>query len=255
MFEPGKRREDATDRVERTPAQHGVGCGRHDVAHVMVADDANLASATNLLPNTGDRRHDPVAFEVGSPRHIRTDRRCGRKPQTFRTDTMSQRGHTVIVKIEQGKIRCSLILEDPLLRRDIFIQRLITVLVIDRHVEQGGDPGMEPVNRFKLKTGDLHYEIIIRSRLPCLARAKIFHRCVTQRDAQIAADKHAPAALGEHLADQRHGGTLAVGTGNRKERAPEELRGQLHFTDHLHATPACRFDRGKPIGHTGADHH
>src|SRR4029079_16190973 len=105
MLEPGKRREDATDRAARTPAPHRTGCGRHDVAHVMVADDANLASATNLLPNTGDRRHDPIAFEVGSPGHIRAERRGGRKPQAFRTDTMSQRGHTVIVKIEQGTIR------------------------------------------------------------------------------------------------------------------------------------------------------
>src|SRR2546430_824163 len=57
MFESGKRREDATNRVERTAAQHGIGHSRHDVLHVVLANDADLAPMTNLLPYPSNRRH------------------------------------------------------------------------------------------------------------------------------------------------------------------------------------------------------
>src|ERR1041385_3423047 len=115
---------------------------------------------------------------------------------------MAQRGHTIIVEVEQGEIRCGLILKDPLLRRDVFVQRRITILVINRDIEQGGDPGMEPVDRFKLKTRDLHNEVVVRSRLPCLAGTKVLQRRVAQGSAQIAADKRPLAAFAKNLADK-----------------------------------------------------
>src|SRR4051812_15444511 len=155
MFQSGKRRQAAADRVERTPAEQSMGGSRHDVADIMVSDNTDLVSAANLLPNTRNRRHNPVAFEVGCPRYISADCRRGGKPQTYPADMMSQRGHAIIVKIEDGEIRYGLIFEDPLFRRDIVVQRLITVLVIDRHIEQSGDPRMEPIDRFKLKAGNL----------------------------------------------------------------------------------------------------
>ena len=227
MFESGKRREDATNRVERTAAQHGIGHSRHDVLHVVLANDADLAPMTNLLPYPSNRRHDPVAFEVGSSRQISADRRCSRKPQAFRKDPHPQRGHTVIVKVKQGEIGRGLIFENPLFSRDVFIQRLITVLMIDRHIEQGGDPGMELIDRFQLETRDLHDEIVVWARLPCLAGAEVFHRRLAQGGAQISADKRPLAALGEKLADEGHGRALAVGTSDGKKWASEEPRSEL----------------------------
>ena len=167
---------------------------------------------------------------------------------------MSQRRHTVVIKIEQRKIRRDLILEDPLFGRDIFIQRLIPVLVIDRHVEQGGNPGLESIDRLELETGDLDDEIVERTRLPCLVGAQVFHRRFAQGRAQISADERPLAALREKLADQRHGRALAVRPSDGKERASEELRGKLQFADHLYAAPTDRFEWGEPIGHSGADH-
>src|SRR5262249_38324174 len=88
MFEPRKCREDATNRVKGTSAQQGIGGRRHDIAHIVVADDTNLAATTDLLPNTGNRRDDPVAFEVGSVGHISVGCRRGRKPEVLCADTM-----------------------------------------------------------------------------------------------------------------------------------------------------------------------
>ena len=168
---------------------------------------------------------------------------------------MSQRCHTVVVKVEQCKVRRGLILEDPLFGRDVFIQRLITVLMIDRHIEQGSDPGPESIDRLELETGDLDDEIIEWTQLPCLVGAKVFHRRFAQGVAQISADKRPLAAFRKKLTDQRYGRALAVRTGDGKDWTSEELRGDLQFADHLHAAPTDCFERGQPIGHSGTDYH
>src|SRR5437899_2444617 len=86
---------------------------------------SGAASPTNLLTNPGHRRDDLVAFEVGPPIHACADRRGSCKSEPFCAHLLSQRCHTLIVKVEQGKVRRDLILEDSLFRRDIFIQRVI----------------------------------------------------------------------------------------------------------------------------------
>src|SRR5438105_9145499 len=87
-------------------------------------------------------------------------------------------------------------------------------------IQMYSDPRLEVSYPLELKARYFDHRNFVRT----------IHR-VDQRHAQIATDEWIHAARGQHLAQQRRDGTLAVGPGDADDRAGQTTRRQFELAD------------------------
>ncbi len=255
MLESGERRHHATDHLGRAAPERRVGDGSHDILHVMMTQHADVAPPANLLARTGHCRHDHVAVEIGASVQIGPELLPSGEAQAPGADMVAERRNAGVVEVEESEIRSCLILEYALLGREIFIDGVIAVLVIDRHVEDRSHPGMKLIDGLQLKTGNFHRQIVEGFRLALFRRLQGRPGRFAQRRSKIPADECPLPLLGQHFPDERHGGALSVCAGHGKNRGGDEPGRQLELADHLDPAPSDTFERLHAVGDTRTDDH
>src|SRR6185295_11494260 len=119
--------------LERTPPEGAVGGRGHDILDVVMTDDLQIAFAANLLAPSGDGRNDVLTVEKRSSLETTPDVPLPREPEPFCAHGAGQRGYPRVVEIEESKIIRRLIFEYTAFRGDIFIDRVVPILMIHRH--------------------------------------------------------------------------------------------------------------------------
>ena len=133
-----------------------------------------------------------------------------------------------IVEVHHGEIVGRLRGEDSRLGVGVGLDPVVAIEVIGGDVEQRGDARMESVGRLELKAGGLdHAEAAVSAAGVPTASASGSPR--------LPPTKVGRPRRAQHVADQRRGGRLAVGAGDRDDRRRDEPRGQLHLAGDGHA--------------------
>src|SRR4026208_1222091 len=155
MFESWERGDDTADHVWRASPERRIGRCAHDVLDVMRTENLEIALATDFLTPAGDGRDDLIAIEIRSTIEAATHLLSPRKAKPLGSHRVGQRGHARIIEIEECKVVSGLILKNPAFCRQVFVDRVVPVLMIHGHIKNRRHPGMETLDRFQLETGDL----------------------------------------------------------------------------------------------------
>ncbi len=148
--------------------------------------------------------------------------------------------------LHDRKVALRLVEKDALLGGSVGAHVGVAVEVILGDVEQGGDLRVRVAHGLELEARHLGDDE------PVLARGGPVGG-LDERRAEVAADEQRAAELGAEVAAERRRGGLAVGAGDRDERAAELPARELVLADDLDACAPRRVDLGERRN-AGAEH-
>ena len=123
-------------------------------------------------------------------------------------------------------------------------QRVVTIQVIRRDIEDGSDVRMEIHDCFQLKTRDFNHRPAIIAR-----RVNHGNQCRTYVSTYL--DVH--PSVSQHLSDQSGRCCFTVRSGNSDNASAQKSRCQLNFADDFRAAPIGIADRNGFPRYAGAD--
>ncbi len=135
-----------------------------------MTENLEIALATDFLATAGDGRDDLITVEKRPSIKPAADLLPSRKAQSLGTHHLRQGSHARVVEIEEGKVALGLVFKNSAFCGEVFIDGVVSILMIDGHIQKGRHPGMKVLDRFQLETGHLDGQVLVRLRLSLLSR-------------------------------------------------------------------------------------
>ena len=245
-FDPVRDPAEAADRRADRGRGHArpqcAGGGGEDVFDVVLAAQEDLRQRADLLDVTVELGGDPAIAHEHAVRH----RRPPAEPQHRRRRPVGQGPRRLVVEVEHRAVGRRLIREDPRLRVDVRLEASVAIEVVGRQVQHHRHPRLKELGGFELEARRLaHDEPVGRER----------ERVRRQRRADVAGDQDRTRLLGQHGADERRGGGLAVRPGDRDRVGLGRPPAELELADDRDLPRAGRSELIAVERDTGAHHY